>query len=99
MTARAQELSEMALSLQKSASRFKLSEEAQPGDWGNPIKSGGTVKRRRVPKTKTRTNPPSNAKLPDKVAEALKKRGIPFDDTKGRPPRPSPKGGGKDGEK
>jgi methyl-accepting chemotaxis protein len=98
MTARAQELSEMALALQKSASRFKLSEEAQSGEWGYSAKPARPLKRHRVPKTKTRTNPPSNAKLPDKVAEALKKRGIPVDDTKGRPSRPSPKGGGNIGE-
>jgi methyl-accepting chemotaxis protein len=82
MTARAQELSEMAMALQKSASRFRLSEVAQSGKsarqsrkqagWQEGVPTRRTIKRARA------ANVPK-PKVPKKVDEALKKRGIEMD--------------------
>jgi hypothetical protein len=79
MTARAQELSEMAMALQKSAGRFKLSEDAQTGPSklrtrrqnrvGEDIRIKKTAPRVKVGST-------SKPKVPKKVDNALKKRGI-----------------------
>jgi len=71
MTARAQELSEMAMSLQRSAAQFRISE-------GDETESGLRQSRGVRPGTR-RVLSAEAPKLPDKVKESLKKRGINVD--------------------
>jgi methyl-accepting chemotaxis protein len=80
MTARAQELSEMAMALQKSAGRFRLSETdttQKPKTEESQKKAkhtGGYAHKREISRGKKKS--PSEVKLPPKVNESLKKRGI-----------------------
>jgi methyl-accepting chemotaxis protein len=80
MTARAQELSEMAVSLQRSAGRFKLKDgqSAEQTRSGEQRKQAGTIGRGVAQKEYKRgiNRPPKRVKLPPKVNESLKKRGI-----------------------
>jgi methyl-accepting chemotaxis protein len=80
MTARAQELSEMALSLQRSAGRFKLKDSGQientkPWENRKQVKSSGKSEINREFGRKI-TRPKKSVKLPKKVNESLKKRGM-----------------------
>ena len=79
MTARAQELSEMATALQRTTSRFVISE----ADFGQTRmtkepdpKPKAPPKRGKTKKKKVNDNP----ELPEKVKESLKKRGIDIDE-------------------
>jgi methyl-accepting chemotaxis protein len=80
MTARAQELSEMAIALQRSASRFSLgdSESTHMSKPKDPQKNGkhpsGTQTKRTISRGRTKAG--TEVKLPPKVNESLKKRGL-----------------------
>jgi hypothetical protein len=79
MTARAQELSEMAVSLQKSAGRFKLSEEmAAPNTtkMSPKQKQAGNEIVRPNNYQKSGAQKSVKLKIPKKVDESLRKRGV-----------------------
>ena len=71
MTARAQELSEMAIALQRSVSKFVLDEDKVDRPQEQQVEEPDFKTPRKKVKAKV-----NKLKLPDKVARSLNKRGI-----------------------
>ena len=72
MTARSQELSEMAVGLQRIAGNFKLYDA---GEMEEPVKELA-INTMKTSKKKTKAKASSSNKLPPNVSKALSKRGI-----------------------